>query len=302
MNMSNVLYTNELTFRNFQHLEVIVVPQQKAAWLYFNPQPNACFSITLLRELDRFQTILKQQDGKLVHDGKYVDIEFNVIASRQPVFSFGGDLAYFLQCIRNQDRAALESYARLCIDAVYYNHIGRELDITTISMVQGDALGGGFEAALSSHVLVAEEGVEFGLPEVLFNLFPGMGAYNLLLQRLTPVMAGKIILGGRRYPADEMHAMGIVDILTSKGNGHAAVNEFIHANRNRNSTLRSLNRVRQIVNPVDYRQLTEIGNLWVDAALELRDRDLRIMSRLVNSQNRFSGNRIEFPDQIVSSL
>ena len=44
--------------------------------------------------------------------------------------------------------------------------------MTTISLVQGDALGGGFESALSSDIIVAEESAQLGLPEILFNLFP----------------------------------------------------------------------------------------------------------------------------------
>ncbi|HKK15321.1 MAG TPA: crotonase/enoyl-CoA hydratase family protein [Gammaproteobacteria bacterium] len=286
--MNNVLYANEISFKNFEHLEVEVVPQQKSVWLYFNPQPRSCFTLTLLRELDRFQSILKQQEGRLVCDGEFIDIEFNIIASSQPVFNFGGDLDHFVECIENQDREALKNYARLCIDAVYYNHIGRELDLTTISLVKGDALGGGFEAALSSNVIIAEKNAEFGLPEVLFNLFPGMGAYNLLSQRLTPVMAEKLILSGKRYSATEMYEMGVIDILADSGEGEAAVNNYIRSYRNRFSSLRSINRVRRIVNPVNYQQLNEIGDIWVDAALNLSDKDQRIMSRLVRSQQRFA--------------
>lgn len=286
--MNNVLYANEISFKNFEHLEVRVVPQQKSVWLYFNPQPRSCFTVTLLRELDRFQSILKQQEGKLLSNGKFIDIEFNIIASRQPVFNFGGDLDHFVECIANQDRERLKDYARLCIDAVYYNHLGREFDITTISLVKGDALGGGFEAALSSHVVIAEKNAEFGLPEVLFNLFPGMGAYNLLAQRLTPAMAEKLILSGKRYSATEMYEMGVVDILTDTGEGETAVNDYIRSYHKRSSSLRAINKVRRIVNPVSYQQLIEIGDIWVEAALNLSDKDQRIMSRLVRSQQRFA--------------
>jgi len=39
----------------------------------------------------------------------------------------------------------------------------------TISLVQGDALGGGFEFALSSNLIVAERGVRMGFPEIIFD-------------------------------------------------------------------------------------------------------------------------------------
>jgi DSF synthase len=54
------------------------------------------------------------------------------------------------------------------------------LPILTVGLVQGAALGGGFEALLSFDYVVAERDATFGLPEILFGLFPGMGAHSLL--------------------------------------------------------------------------------------------------------------------------
>ena len=48
----------------------------------------------------------------------------------------------------------------------------------------------------------------------------------------------------------------------------------------------ALERVRKAVNPVTHRELEEIALIWVDAALRLRDRDLKIMDRLIRSQNK----------------
>ena len=286
--MTKLHYTNEVSLRNFQHLDVQLVPEQKAVWLYFKPQPRPCFTMTLLGELAQFQSVLKHHDGKLHADGEAVAIEYNIISSRDSVFNFGGDLEYFIRCIETRDRNALKTYARLAIDAVYYNHIGRELDITTISLVHGDALGGGFEAALSSHVLIAEEQAEFGLPEVLFNLFPGMGAYNLLSQRLCPAEAERLILSGRRYSAEEMYVLGVVDTVVPEGMGISAVDQHIRMNRNRGNSLKAINRVRNLVHRLDYKQLLEIGDIWVDAAFRLGDKELRIMKYLVRNQQRFA--------------
>lgn len=286
--MNNILYTNEITLKNFKQLAVKIIPHQKTVWLNFNPKPRSCFTLKLLKELDRFQSILRHYKGKLPVDGQLVDIEFNVIGSHHPVFNYGGDLDYFFNCIKNRNKDGLETYARYAIDAVYYNHVGREFDITTISLIHGDALGGGFEAALSSHVLVAERRAELGLPEVLFNLFPGMGAYNLLSQRLSPAMAERLILSGRRYSAEELYKLGVIDILVDDGEGETAVNKFIHANRNRKNSFRSIIKVRRIINPIDHQQLLDIGKIWVDAALNLSEKDLRMMQRLVHNQERFT--------------
>lgn len=286
--MSNLHYANEVAFQNFKHLEVKVVPEQNAVWLYFDSQPRSCFTLTLLQELDEFQSILKNRNGKLPHEGKLIDIEFNVITSRHPVFSFGGDLEHFIKCIEKRDRENLRNYAKYCINAVYFNNVGRELGLTTISLIHGSALGGGFEAALSSNVLIAERQAELGFPEVLFNLFPGMGAYNLLAQRVNLSMVEKIMLSGRLYSAEELHDIGIIDVLVEQGEGEAAVGSYIRSNRNRLHSLRAIRKIRDCVNPLNYQQLIDIGDIWVETAMNLSEKEIRVMSRLVNSQIKFS--------------
>ena len=68
-----------------------------------------------------------------------------------------------------------------------------------------------------------------GLPEVLFDLFPGMGAYSFLCKRVTPHLAEKMMLDGNIYSSEEMHKMGVVDVLVPRGEGVAAVEDVIRA-------------------------------------------------------------------------
>ena len=125
-------------------------------------------------------------------------------------------MALFLKLIRASDRDGLFHYAKSCIDML---HVSYHLPITTISLVQGDAFGGGFEGALTRRVLIAERQAQMGLPEILFNLFPGMGAYSLLARRLDPARAERLILSGRMYSAEELYEMGVVDVLAENGQG-----------------------------------------------------------------------------------
>jgi len=153
-----------------------------------------------------------------------------------------------------------------------------------VSLVQGDALGGGFEMALCADVLVAEESAMLGLPEILFNLFPGMGAYSLLARKASPRIAEEMILSGKVLPAAKLHEMGIVDVLAKDGEGEAAVQAWIARNARRRSGFQGVMRVRQQVNPVTREELDAIADTWVDCALRLDDRDLRMMSRVVRAQ------------------
>lgn len=290
--VSTVPFANEAKLNNFKQLVVKVVPESNSAWLYFNPKPRPCYTMTLLKELDAFQSVVRNHQGHVPWKGELIKLEYCVISStNKDVFSFGGDLNHFITAIEEGNRDHLSAYAKSAIDAVYYNHIGREFGITTISMVHGNALGGGFEAALSSNVIVAEKHVEMGLPEVLFNLFPGMGAYNFLSQRMNSAQAEKMIMSGRMYPAEELYAMGVVDVLAEKGESEAAVNSYIRSSKRNRNTFNAVRKVRDIVNPINHQMLLDIGDVWVDAAMNISRKDLRTMARLVKSQVRYSSNK-----------
>ena len=142
-----------------------------------------------------------------------------------------------------------------------------DLDKPVIAAVNGVAMGGGFEFALSSDVIVAEQGARMGLPEVMFNLFPGMGAYNLLARRVGARVAEEMMMSGNIYQAEDLHRMGVVDVLAPRGEGEKAVDEFIRKRGRRFNAIRSIYQCRQFVNPVSHEQLMNIANLWVDAVL-----------------------------------
>ena len=75
-----------------------------------------------------------------------------------------------------------------------------------------------------------------GLPEILFNLFPGMGAYSLLARRIGLRAAEELILSGKVLPAAKLHEMGIVDVLAKDGEGEAAVTRVDHEERRAGAT------------------------------------------------------------------
>jgi DSF synthase len=214
-------------------------------------------------------------------------LEYFVFGSQTPgVFNLGGDLAHFADRIRAQDRASLEAYAYACIDVIYGNAMAFHTPVVTIGLVQGDALGGGFECALSFDVLIAERSAKLGLPEVLFNLFPGMGAYSFLSRKIGTAAAEKLIMSGKVYTAEELHALGVIDALAEDGEGDIAVREYMARNRRKHNAHRAIYRSKRRVNPVTYEELRDIVDIWVDAALELGEPDLRKMMRLTSAQGR----------------
>ena len=127
-----------------------------------------------------------------------------------------------------------------------------------------------------------------GLPEAMFGLFPGMGAYNFLSRRVSPQLAERIILEGRVHTAEEMHALGVVDILVPRGQGEQAVNDLIRQQQRIPQSYLAMNRVRDISQRITCEELLEITRVWVDSALALDEKSLRTMDRLVKAQTRRS--------------
>ncbi|MGB8181947.1 MAG: crotonase/enoyl-CoA hydratase family protein, partial [Stellaceae bacterium] len=199
-----------------------------------------------------------------------------------------GDLELFSTLIRNRDRAALRRYAHSCCEIGFTNAtgLGFDLPVISVALVQGDALGGGFEAVLSSNLIVAERGAKFGLPEILFNLFPGMGAYSFLARRIAPGIAERLIMSGEIYTAEQLHALGVVDVLAADGQGLQAFYDFIGRRERRYAAQRAMYRARRLVNPVTFEEMTRIADLWVEAAFKLEESDLKRMERLVTAQER----------------
>lgn len=274
--------------------------EQKIMWCFMDPKPRSCFSFALLEDLRRFQAFLESVNGRDDQAGSDCAIQYMVLTSRNPrVFSFGGDLELFARCVQERNRAELLRYAKACIDVVYPNSVNYDLPMTTISLVRGDALAGGFEAALSGNVLIAETGAQFGLPEIMFNLFPGMGAYSLLSRRIGTYQAEKIITSGSVYSASEMHRMGVVDILAEDGEGETAVCDYVAKHSRKRNSLQSLLKVRHRYQRIDRDELMDIAEIWVDAALNLGPKDLRLMERLVKAQNRMQQ---DFPETVVTEI
>ncbi len=276
----------QIAYGSYQEIETALDVNNKTFWCFLAPQRVPSFTRGILRELNDMQSSIKRmfEDSAAELDAP---IRYFVVGSRSPgIFSMGGDLALFADRIRARDRDALASYARACIEVVYNNAVALHLPIVTVALVQGDALGGGFEAALSCNVIVAEKSAKLGLPEILFNLFPGMGAYSLLSRRLDAARAERMILSGRLYGAAELHEIGLIDIVAEDGRGEDVVRDYIARNMRRHRAHRSIFDARQRVNPLRFEELQDIGTLWVDTALRLEEADLRKMERLMSMQTR----------------
>jgi DSF synthase len=273
-------------FNNLSEIDISVDEEDGIMWKRMRHADRASASFSLLTEmLEVFETSTQgyHEDIK----AKRNPIKYMVLASNLPnIFLLGGDLPFFLDKIRDGDRASLSLYAYQCINVVHKYVNGLNFPVHTISLVQGDTLGGGFEAALATDAIIAERSAKFGLPEVLFNLFPGMGAYALLSRKLDMVRAERIIMSGKLYTAEEMYEMGLVHQVVEDGQGEAALYEYIEQYERQYTSRHSITRARQLSAPVSYQELKNVVDVWVDAAMNLSTADQRKMQLVIKAQNR----------------
>jgi DSF synthase len=265
-------------------LDVFYDVDYRALWTFMRPMGRPSFTQPMLSDFESWQKLIVQGFGPA-----RVPLNYLILGSRAPgVFCFGGDLELFAQLIRDGNRDGLVRYGRRCVEILDRNIRALDLPIATIGLVQGQALGGGFEALLSFDFIIAERGSSFGLPEIKFGLFPGMGAHPLLSRKLGTAMADRIILSDETYSAEQMYELGIIHRLVEPGEGVTAVREFIASSSRRHVGIVGSRRAMRTARPVAMSEFYEIVDLWADSALQLSEHDLKLMHRLANAQQRLS--------------
>lgn len=277
--LSGLIHNLKLNEINLEHDK-----EDKILWCKLQQDERPCFTFDLGKELESVQIFLENNLGDYPEAVRYF-----VFGSDTPeVFNLGGDLELFVNNIRDNNIEMMKRYAHKSINILERNLRSFNSDIITIGLVQGNALGGGFEFALSFDILVAEKSTRFGFPEILFNLFPGMGAYSFLTRKIGRKATEEMIFDGSIYTGQQLYDLGVVDILAEDGEGLKCVSDYIQNNQKRFNAEKSIYDVRKKINPITKSELMEITNLWSEMAMKLNEDDLRKMEKLVKAQKRLS--------------
>lgn len=256
--------------------------ERRTLWMMLRAQPRPCFNHALIEEIMNLSWLVRQSE---------FEVDFWVTGSLVPdIYNTGGDLRFFVECIENGRREALRAYARACVDCVHAASRGFDTGAITLSMVEGSALGGGFEAALAHHFLLAQRDARLGFPEIAFNLFPGMGGYSLVARRSGMKLAEELIYKGESHTAEWYEQQGLVDVLFEPGQGYVATRTFIDTLQPKMNGVRAMLRARQRVLQLPRSELMDITEDWVDAAFCLQPKDVAYMQRLVQLQDRHTAS------------
>lgn len=186
-------------------------------------------------------------------------------------FSLGGDLGFFLDCIDQKDFTELYVYAETCAELVveHYN-----LPQLTISYLQGDAFGGGLEAALASDVRLMLPSTNLGFPEARFGSFPGMGGFRMLSDLISPALAMDAIMSG--YPLDGK-ALNLASIVH---NEQQALWKIAYFHTGRIAQLK----LAKKQNPLKLLDLRESIYEWTYVMMNLKHEQIEMIRKIYNRQ------------------
>ena len=271
---------SELT-RPYKYIRLDWTEDLRMLRLRMNVRPIQCYSLSVMAELQRAFDDISENPGLVRH---------YVMTSDVPgVFNFGGDLALFVLLVRARDLESLKLYGRRCVDLIWWVEQAAQRGIRTTVLAQGDTLGGGLESVLPFQNIVFERSAQAGFPEVLFNLFPGMGAWNFTIRRAGFTVANEMVMSGKLYSAEQLQRRGLVDYVVEDGEGEEAIEAIVRAIDTRQRGMLAALRARGLASPVTYESLVSIVDHWAETALTLTDRDLRLMERLARAQIRKVG-------------
>jgi DSF synthase len=267
--------------RQYRYIRLEWNPEFSLLRLRTFVKPIQCYSLAAMGELNQVFHDIAANPGVVKHYVMTSDVS--------GVFNFGGDLSLFVLLIRAKDLDSLKLYGRRCVDLVWWMETASQRGVHTTVLVQGDTLGGGLESVMPFHKVIFERSAQAGFPEVLFNLFPGMGAWDFTIRKAGFAVANEMILSGRLYTADQLYRRSLVDLVVEDGEGEAAIEQVVRAVHPRlRGTLAAL-QARRHAAPITYESLIAIVDHWTETAMSLTDRDLRLMERLARAQVRKAG-------------
>ncbi|TQF70958.1 enoyl-CoA hydratase-related protein [Pseudoalteromonas luteoviolacea] len=187
-------------------------------WARMQLDQKACLSGSIIAQLNRF--FAPEQAAQ--------SPTFKVLSGNHTgAFCLGADLTLLAQLAQHGDIAGLQNYAAEYLMLVNRILTGRKDSVTSISVVQGRALGAGMVMALASDIVIAEPQAEFMNPDILFNDYPSSVLAKKLSNKASCDIVMDVVCSGKKFSAEALYELGLVDILCKKGCADKAVYDLV---------------------------------------------------------------------------
>ncbi len=152
---------------------------------------------------------LLSQLGDLINQVKdNKEIKVIVITGQGSAFAAGADIKSMPQ-IRDTDGEKMALFGQEVFNKI------EDLEKISIAAINGVALGGGLELALSCDIRIISEKAKIGQPEINLGIIPGYGGTQRLTRLTGKPKAKEMILTGENIIASEALQFGIVNKVTS---------------------------------------------------------------------------------------
>ena len=184
----------------FEHL--LVEKRDRIVWVSIHrPKKLNALNAALLEELHQLFLSLKESS----------DIRVIVLTgSGEKAFVAGADIAEFAQFDAHQGKMLSRKGQETVFDLI------AQSSKPVIAAINGFALGGGLELALSCHIRIASTNARMGLPETSLGVIPGYGGTQRLAQLIGRGRATEMILSCRMISAEEALDVGLVSQVVSQ--------------------------------------------------------------------------------------
>jgi enoyl-CoA hydratase len=159
------------------------------------------------------------------------DIRVLIVTGSGNTFSAGADLSTLKEVTDPDERQRLFAPLSKRRSRLIGRALGvlANLEVLTIAAINGYAIGGGWGIALGCDIRIAVVGAQFWFPEVDLGVPLSPDATALLAAQSGPAIAKEIIITCRRYTAEELLPMGLVNRVVKKEELYPAVREMARA-------------------------------------------------------------------------
>lgn len=147
-----------------------------------------------------------------------------------------------------------------------------KLDLVSVALVKGVALGGGCELALACDLVLSSDRAKFGQPEIHLGVFPPVAAWQLS-HLLPPRIGLEMFLTGDPIGAADAASLGLVNAIFPFDRFDAAAEEWLgKLTRHSPSSIRIARRAFRMAAGGDFeKRLTEVERLYLDELMKTGD-------------------------------
>jgi len=135
-----------------------------------------------------------------------------IITGRGKAFVAGADIKFFIDHIQNQTISEIIDFTTS--GQALFRRIDKS-EKTIVALVNGLALGGGLELALTADIIIALEGAVFSFPETGIGIYPALGGTQRTVDRIGPDLSKYLIYSGQMLSAEKAVSLGLIDGVIS---------------------------------------------------------------------------------------